>query len=481
MNLTFKQLILIALTTVPLWTNAQKIKIKKEVITFDGKEVAKVNTELRDNFLFSTMSGEKAFDVVFKGMSASNIEGFQWLELTSTNGEKTEIPYEILMTSLNQTKLIVKLLSAKYGLITTEGIDSGTVAAFFATEREVLSDKYAKTVMEAKNDQMERQAKVGRYKPFVKDDGTIVFGGATGTRIMGRVTHGTNTYTVTDLDGITIGTAAGCATCTTVKAKTFTDEDFEFDYGSKTMMTGRFSRSFAQIFVEELLGRDYKLGREATAYKKSLHNEKVKVAKENSVNLYGVPGYVIDEDGTTHEGTIYAVFEKLQLDPSQQESDLYDMNSIDKFGKFVSIKYKNEKGRLRTKRFAARNNIVFGATDEGKEKVFHGMKTKGNAMKKFSNAANLGFDNSYFYEVAYTNSDHSVLSKPGEPNTLVLKFADKKLGFMIDNRENEKVSNALAGFVDNCKSLSNDLKNQEFDLSNFENLKTIVDEYGGCQ
>lgn len=475
-----KKIILVALLVIPMMTFAQKIKVKKGVITFDGKEVAKVDTELRDNYLFSTLSGEKAFDVVFKGMSASNTEGFQWLELTSIDGKKTEIPYEVLMTSFSATKLIIKLLSAKYELITSDGIDMQKVTAFFEEEREVLSDKYAKTVIAAKSDQAEREAKVGRYNPFVKDDGTILFGGSTGTKIMGRVAFGNNSYSVIDLDGITVGTASGCSTCTTVKAKTFTDEDFEFDYGSRTMMTGRFSRSFAQIFVEELLGRDYKLGREAKAYKARLHREKVKVAKENSINLYGVSGYVIDEDGKTYNGTIYAIFEELQLDPAQQENDLYDMNSIDKFGKFVSIKYKNDKGRLRTKRFAARNNIMFGATNTDEENEFYGMKTKGNALKKLSNAGNLGFDNSYFYKVEYTKDEHRVLSKPGEPNTFVLKFADQKVGFMIDDRKNEKVSNALAKFVSKCKSLSEDIKNQEFDLSNFENLKTIVDEYSTC-
>jgi len=475
-----KKIILVALMVIPLLTFAQKIKVKKGIVTFDGKEVAKVDTELRDNYRFSTLSGEKAFDVVFKGLSASNTEGFQWLELTSADGKKTEVTYEVLMTSFSVTKLVIKLLSAKYELITSNGINMADVDAFFAVEREVLSDKYAKTVIAAKGDQAERDAKVGRYNPFVKDDGTILFGGSTGTKIMGRVAYSSNVYSVIDLDGITVGTATGCSTCTTVKAKTFTDEDFEFDHGSRTMMTGRFSRSFAQIFVEELLGRDYKLGREAKAYKAKLHKEKVKVAKENSVNLYGVPGSVTDNDGKTYTGTVYVIFEELQLDPAQQESDLYDMNSIDKYGKFVSVKYKNEKGRPRTKKFAARNNIKFTAVEDGKEMTFYGMKTKGNALKKLANAGNLGFDNSYFYEVEYSSNGHMILSKPGEPDSFVLKFSDNKVGFMIDDRKNEKVSNALSKFIKKCKSLSEDVKNQEFDLSNFENLKTIIDEYSAC-
>ncbi|WP_243471682.1 hypothetical protein [Winogradskyella sp. MH6] len=472
-----KKIILSLLITLPILCSAQKIKVKKGIITFDKTEVAKVNDNVRNLYKFYTLEGEKAFDVEFKGLSASNLEGFQWLEMTSEDGKKTEIPYEVLMTSFSVTRLIIKLLSDKYELITSNGIDMAKVNEFFAVEREKLSDKYTKAVVSAKADEAERQKTIGLYNPFVKDDGTILFGGSRGTKIAGKVSYYQDTYTVKDLDGITVGTAKGCSTCTDVDAKTYTDEEFKFDYGSRTMMTGRFSRSFAQIFVEELLGRGYQLQHEAKAYKARLHNERVKVAKENSINLYGVEGTVTDEDGTTYKGTIYAIFEKLEIDPSKQQSDYAEMNSIDKFGKFVSITYMNDKNRERTKKFAARNNVKFCANDDGTEKCFVGMKTKGNALLKMSNASNLGFDNSYFYEVIYENNGHMVLSKPGEEDTLVLKFSDKKEGFMIDGRKNEKVSQKLAKYISDCKSLAEDIKNEEFDLSNLDNLKQIVDEY----
>lgn len=472
-----KKIILTLLITLPLLSFGQKIKIKKGIVTFDGKEVAKLDDNTRDYYKFTTLTGDKAFDVVFKGMSASNLEGFQWLEMTSAAGKKTEIPYEVLMTSFSVSKLIIKLLSEKYKLITSNGIDMAKVDEFFAVEREVLSDKYAQAVVAAKTDEAERQKTVGKYNPFVKDDGTVLFGGSQGTNIVGRASFYNNTYTVKDLDGIVVGTAKGCSTCTAVDATTYTDESFKFDYGSKTMMTGRFSRSFAQIFVEELLGRGYTLGHEAKAYKKRLHNERVNVAKEQSINLYGVAGKVTDDEGKIYKGTVYAVFEKLELDQSQQESGIYDTNSIDNYGKFVSVKYKNEKNRDRIKKFAAKDNVTFCADDEGIEKCFMGMKTKGNALKKLSNASNLGFDNSYFYEIIYEKNGHMVLSKPGEEGTYVLKFTDQKVGFMIDSRKNDKISEKLAKFVANCKNLSEDINNGEFDLSNLDNLKQIVDEY----
>jgi len=476
-----KKIAIILLVLLPLLSFGQKIKIKKGIILFDGKEVAKLDNKTRDNYKFSTLKGEKSFDVVFKGLSASNLEGFQWLELTSANGVKTEIPYEVLMTSFSVSKLVIKLLSTKYELLNSNGIQQDKVDAFFSVERESLSDKHLKAVVSAKADQAERQQRIGQYNPFVQDNGTVVFGGARGTNIVGKAYKSGTTYTITDLDRMTVATAKGCSTCTKVEVTTYTDEIFEYDYGSKTMMTGQFSRSFANLLVEELVGRGYHLGHEAKDYKAELHKEKVNIAKENSTNLYGVSGYVIDKDGKKYEGIIYAVFEKLQLNPDEQEQELYEMDAIDKYGKNVSVKYTNEKGRKRIKKFTAKSGATFCANNQGEEKCFYGMKTKGNALKKLSNASNFGFDNSYFYQLVNKTGNHMLLSKPGEEDTYILKFSDKKEGFMVDKRKSDKLSDALAKFISNCKSLASDFKNKEFDLTENENLKQILEEYNNCQ
>ena len=475
-----KKAILLVVILLPLLSFSQKIKVKKGTIFFDGKEVALIDTKIRNNYTFSNLKGEEAFNVVFRGLSASNLEGYQWLELTSADGVKTEIPYEVLMTSFSTTKLIIKLLSAKYELLNSNGIQQDKVDAFFSETRENLSDKYMKATLSSKAEQEERQQLIGVYNPFVRDDGTIVFGGARGTNIVGKAYGDGSTYTITDLDIMTVATATGCSTCTSVKVTTYTDETFEYDHGSRTMTTSQFSRVFANLLVEELVGRGYHLGHEAKEYKEKLHNEKVRIAKERSINLYGVSGYVIDKEGKKYDGTIYAIFEKLQLNPDEQEPSLYEMNTIDKYGKHVSIKYINEKGRKRIKKFTARAGTLFCANDRGKERCFYGMKTKGNAFKKLTNASNFGFDNSYFYELVSKIDENMLLSKPGEADTFVLKFSDKKEGFMIDKRNNSKLSDALAKYISKCTNLAEDLINKEFDLTENENLKQILSEYSKC-
>lgn len=477
--------IVFVLLLLPVLAISQKIKIKKNKVLFDKKEVAIIEKgDERNKYTFKYLSGEKAFDAHYKAISISSIQDHQYLEMTSADGQKTEIPYEILQTSFNSKKIIIRLLSQKYGLIDANGINKEAVAAFFAEERESISEKYLKAAAEAKLEADKRAQTVGRYKPYVKLNGTISFGGSQGTKIVGKVYYSAseNAYVITDLDGIRVASATESRKTgsTAAVAKTYTDETFEFDEGSKTMFTNRFSRTTGQIFVEEMVGRGYVFGRQAKKYMSDLRKEKVKIAKENSVNLYGVPGSITDKKGKKYTGTVYVIFEKLQIEPGQQVAGLHDMNSIDNYGKFISIRYKNDKGRTRIKKFSARDGISFTAMDEGVEKSFYGMKTKGNAMKKLSNAANFGFNNSYFYEKIYEENGNMLLVKPGEEGTHVMKVKDQKVGFMIDGRKNEKISKALAKYLKKCKQVANDLKAGEFDVKNEENLIQIIQEYNDC-
>ncbi|MFK7748067.1 MAG: hypothetical protein AB8B65_06740, partial [Kordia sp.] len=478
--------IVFLLLLLPVVAISQKIKIKKNKVLFDKKEVAIIEKgDERNKHTFKYLSGEKAFDAHYKAISISAIQDHQYLEMTSADGQKTEIPYEILKTSFNSKKIIIRLLSEKYGLIDANGINKDKVAAFFAEERESISEKYLQAAAKAKLEADERTKTVGRYKPYVRPDGTITFGGSQGTRVVGKVFYSASerAYVITDLDRIRVATATESRKTgsTAAVAESYTGETYQFDEGSKTMFTNRFSRTFGQIFVEESVGRGYTLGRQAKNKKRELRNDKIKVARENSVNLYGVPGSITDKKGKKYTGTVYVIFEKLQIDPGQQVTGLHDMNSVDNYGKYISIRYQNDKGRTRVKKFSAKDGISFTATDEGVEKMFYGMKTKGNALKKMANASNFGFNNSYFYEKIYEENGNMLLIKPGEEGTYVIKVKDEKVGFMIDDRKNEKISKAMAKYLKKCKQVASDLKAGEFDVKNEENLQQIIQEYNDCE
>ena len=93
--------LLFALILLPIFSFGQKIKFKKDKILFDAKEVAIFNSKAK-TYNFSYLNGDKAFDAIFHGEEEFKIEGFQWVELISTEGVKTEIPYEIVEKTSEQ-------------------------------------------------------------------------------------------------------------------------------------------------------------------------------------------------------------------------------------------------------------------------------------------------------------------------------------------------------------------------------------------
>lgn len=463
---------------------AQKIKIKKGIISIDKNPVAKHEEQGLNTDIFYFLDGKKAFEVDFKSVTVSPTEAHQWLVMTSAEGEKTEIPYEVLTVSFNSKKILIHLLMEKYKIFTSQKLDADQLSIFFAEERESLSDQYLKAGMAAAEEAAKREEILGQYKPFVKEDGSIIFGGSFGSKIVGYVHYykSSQQYAIKDLDGIQVAMTEKPQKMaqTTVFAKTYTDETFEFDRGSSTMLKSNFSRNFAQIFVEETVGRNYRLGREAKSHKAKMHQEKIIVAKENSVNLYKIKGYVINEDGEKINGDITAIFEPLDLNPQDGNDVLKSLNVIDKYGKYMSITYLNDRGKTRTKEFKAKDDIEFCVIIADKKHCYSGMQTKGNAMKKLMNASNLGFNNAYFYKRIYKLNEHQLLIKPDEASTYVIKVSDQSKAFMVDDRNNSNLSSALADYLSACSQLAKDIENEEFDLKNEENLKNILEEYQAC-
>ena len=190
-------------------------------------------------------------------------------------------------------------------------------------------------------------------------------------------------------------------------------------------------------------------------------------------------GYAIDEKGVKYSGTLTAQFEKLDIN---QTGDTQVVDAIDNYGKNVSVKYLNEKGKERTITLSAKDNTTFYVINEdGTETRYQGMKVKGDAMKKLSNAMSLGFNNAYFYKTLYTSKDNTLLVDPVEEDRFVIRLKNKDVGQMIDKRNNDKLSTELAEYLSGCKKLAAEIKNGAFDLKNTENLINIVNEYNDCK
>jgi hypothetical protein len=253
----------------------------------------------------------------------------------------------------------------------------------------------------------------------------------------------------------------------------------KFTYPSNSHYSNMDNTVFFKELIGELVYRDITLGHQANAYHQNLLKEKIRLAKERSVNIYNAKGYAIDDKGIKYVGTLNAQFEMLDVN---QTGNTEVVDAIDNYGKFVTIKYLNEKGKERIITLSAKNNTVFYVKNaDGSETCYIGMKVKGDAMKKISNAMSLGFNNAYFYKEIFTEKDNLLLVDPVEKDRYVIKIKNQESGQMIDKRNNKNLSDQLAEYLASCKDLSNEIRKEAFDLKAENNLINIVKEYNECK
>ncbi len=473
------------LLLIPILSISQKIKTKKDRVLVDEKEVAILDDKVREQYILSDLSGVKKFTVEYRGMSEGQVIINQWLVVTSPEGKSTEIPYDVLITSFSPTKIILHLLSAKYNLFDANGFNDEKIAEFFATERESISDKSLQAKVAAQTEGKEKKEKIAKYRPIVKNDGTITFGGNAGTQIVGKAIGSpytpfgsNNVVNVSDLDGMNVATAQITGNANNdVKVKLFNDTDFT--YKAVHRYSGPTDISFFTELVGELVARDITLGRQAKAYQAALYAEKTKLAKERSQNIYNVRGYAIDGKGVKYDGIITAQFEMLDIN---QTGNTEVVDAIDKYGKNVTVKYKNEKGNERSITLSAKDQVRFFVKNaDGSETGYEGMKVKGDAEKKLSNAMSLGFNNAYFYRMIYAEKGNTLLVDPVEAERFVVRIKGSDAGQMIDNRNNKGLSNELAEYLASCPALGKEIKGGAFDLKIEENLITIIKEFSACK
>ncbi len=482
--------LLLLFMMLPAFALGQKIKTKKDKVLFDDREVC-ILKDVGQDYEFYSLDGTKQFTARYNALMEDKQVTYQWLTVTSPDGSQvSEVPYEILQTSFSATNIIIRLLSQKYGLIDTNGINQQKLQEFYAVKRESLSDKYIKNAAvakeEAKAAQAQYAAKVAALRPYVKGDGTIVAGGQMGTKVLGKIVpianykfmNNNGPITVYDLDMIQVASAQLVDNVDNDVNVTLFNGD-KFSFRGKRRYTNTENTLFLQQVVEELVARDITLGHQAKTYNNRALIEKVKLAKERSGNIYNKKGYAIDEKGVKYEGLITAEFQKLDVN---QTGNTQVHDQIDTYGKKVTIKYMNEKSRERTTSLTAADGTRFCVTNsDGSETCFIGMKVKGDAMKKLENAMSLGFNNAYFYELAYEAKGNMVLRDPIEENVYVIKLKNAKEGQMIDNRKNDKLSKELAEYLAGCSTLAKEIAGGKMDLKIEENLINIINEYNECK
>lgn len=68
------------------------------------------------------------------------------------------------------------------------------------------------------------------------------------------------------------------------------------------------------------------------------------------------------------------------------------------------------------------------------------------------------------------------MKKSVEESVYMIKTGKHDDKFMIDDRDNKNLSDALTDYHKDCPDLTKDIANKEYALSNPENLKNIIVE-----
>ncbi|WP_312993044.1 hypothetical protein [Chryseobacterium flavum] len=468
---------------------SQKIQLKKDKILFNEKEIGIMKSPYRDHFEFYTLTNEKVFDADLKGVALAKDQLLYYLDMKSASGKTTQIPYEVLITSFKPDRIVAHQLAVKYHLFNENGFNKTEVENFFDTPRENLTDQYltAKNNSIAEDNERKSQLEDIRriYNPRLGSNGEILINnGNYPARIIGYAIgyHCTGFSSqnpcleVSDLDGIKIASMYQTQGMKTYAVRTFDHNEFIF---TATRPYAQSDYAFVNEFIAHLFIHGYTLEHQAYYTNQEMQQSKVVDAINRSINLYDVPGYVVEKSGKKTEGTITIWFEMLDTERTGQK---LPEGGADFFGQRVTLK-KQLPGMnsMAIKTYDADSGIHFCISPNGTEECYYGLDVKGEFIKKMQNYGSLHGNNSYFYKLVARENKIMLLQDPVELQKYVIKTDFEPKGQMLDYRSSDILSGKLADYLKECKTLSDQLKNKGLDLKNKENLIHIISEYSKCR
>ncbi|WP_155845817.1 hypothetical protein [Chryseobacterium gregarium] len=481
------RLLLLFCIMLPGFALCQKIGIKKDKVLYNEEEVAVIKSSYRDHYEFYTLNNQKVFDLDLKGIALAGKEFLYYLDMKAADGRTTQIPYEILITSFKPDRIIAHQLAVKYNFFTKQGLNTEEINAFFDVQRENLTDKYLQAKAGSIAAESDRQSGLNNirtlYNPRIGPKGEILVNdGVYPAKIIGYSSVfncGFNSSSpcleVRDLDGIRVATLyQSNRGIKNYIVTTFDNNEFTYP-AIRTYAPSDYA--FMNEFVTYLLAEGYTLGHQAYYKNQELQQAKVKDAVDRSINLYDVPGYVVDRSGKRTEGLVTIWFEQLDTERTGQK---LSAEGADLFGQRVTLKTGLPRG-TGIKTYDADSGIHFCVPYNGGEDCYYGLDVKGELMKKLQNYGALHGNNYYFYRLVAKENKIMLLQDPVELQKYVIKTDIQPKGQMIDNRSSEKLSLKLADYLKDCKAVSESLKKDNLDLKNEENLINIISEYSKCR
>ncbi|MCY0976642.1 hypothetical protein PGH12_05695 [Chryseobacterium wangxinyae] len=460
----------IALVAVSTFVYAQEVKVKKGEIQIDGKSVAKIDKE-KNNYTISDLSGKALFTATITSQTPlKNNVSKNWLQLTGSNGVVRELEL-IDKTSFSfgfEKPITENLTKSSDPLLPASGIDENKINSFFQTEDRSISAAEDIRIEKDKETNRSEDALAADNKILISSVGIISANNQKIGYIVRKVT-GTDgiqkflSYTVLDINKIPVAqidfSSYDKANIQSgLVLKTFDGKSFPIKLANYTSERLEYDELAPRV-VKKLYANGYTLGdmkstteiahQENAEANNQQNNDAESQAKANSKNIYNIPGYVIDKDGTKKNGKITIMFEsiavKLGVNDTKAYGDTATLHSSDK-----------------TEFLKAKDGVKFCAG----ERCFLGV----------AGTSSLG--GSIFCEILSENNGSYVLKDLRYPEDYYLKLANQPKAVYLGEkggfgkRKPEKIKKAFDEYV-SCPSLDF----SKYDTKTKEGLVQVLADY----
>lgn len=441
---------------------SQEIKIKKGELLLDDKVVAKVEDK-KNIYSFSDLNGQLKFSV--KVFPSIGIEK-GWVEFTGQNGNVKETEFADTGFTLSEGKLIVKNALSQ-GLFTKDGFDETKVNEFFkTTDRSLTQERESNKAAQKKIDDNE-DVLANERGIRIDNSGKIWDKNKELTGFIKRVDLGKNgiyinyEYRVYDTNQIQIATLR----CTNydranvqsgMKIMTYDNKVSEILVTDNSFSGPLSEDKVADRIIKRLIFNGYTLGdmkNTVVDYTNNKNQTAENNAKANSKNIYNIPGYVIEKDGTKKEGNITIEFESIAAKLGREKG----VADLTNYGGSVTLNI-NGKDEF----FKAKDGVKFCAG----ERCFIGVA-----------GVNL-FGGSVFSEILSENNESYVLLDVKTPEDYYLKLAHQPKAVYLGEkggfgkRKPEKIKKNFDEYV-SCPVLDF----SRYDTKTKEGLISVLNDY----
>lgn len=483
-----KSLFIVVLIGFGVQLNAQKVKVKKDVIVVDKKETPLRVTANGSEFTFTdTGSGNVFITANLEKYKVDEEKSFEWLVLKSENSEhENEVDMKYVSFTLSTKKAIAEFLMKEMNFFDASGaVNTDNINTFFSEKRERASkSEFDELVTSVKENAAEYKAtesleiyvdselkeitrkgdKIGTYR--FADAGTLI---------------------IRDLDNYKIGTITqGISGEVNIASKLLTSP-IVYNTKNKFSATDKYAtRDFVIEAVRRMHTRGLELGHSAkeTVAKvseeaKAEAIESYKEAKANSANIYNQLGYGIDDKGERYEGKVTMLFEDIK-DPTDPLANGTIVNlGGDGIGKKVNIIYLNEKDKEKTKTLSAKKNSRFCVFDEnGNETCYVGVKIKSNGLLAGSgDALSIGGAGALFMKEVYKEGKGIIYQEfPSNKYYIKVDGQEKVFDFTFGSliKEEKKIAK-LKAYLNGCNY--GDGTYDEASFLEIEKVKELINFY----